>query len=255
MSTRWVEVDGLTNVRDLGGIPVAGGVTACGVVLRGETVALLSDLGAQRLRSLGVRHVLDLREPDERELDGYGPLSPAFDRSDILHEPVPLAGRPLDRDVALQGAADAVTIADRYVAYLDAGAFRLAEALARVAWTTSSSYVHCALGRDRTGVVCALLLALAGADDDAIVADHLLTGERIAAVAYRLAQRSTYAGLRDVDPTALAPNGDAMRLLLDHVRRQGGAQAWLLHYGVEAETLDLLVARLRGERVSTRHAG
>jgi len=254
MNVRWVDVDGLHNVRDLGGVPVADGVTARGVVLRGETVVHLSDCGAEQLRALGVRHVLDLREPDERELDGYGPLGHAFDRSDMLHEAVPVAGAHIDQD-PVGREHDPIVLADRYVAYLDAGSFRLAEALARAAWSTSTLYVHCAVGKDRTGVVAALLLALAGADDDAIVDDYLMTGERMRPVIERLAERPAYAHLREVDWAAQAPSEGAMRLFLDHVRRRGGARSWMLHHGTDSETLDLLVARLRGERLSARHAG
>ena len=172
MTNRWVDIDGLHNARDLGGVPLRGGGTsAFGVVLRGETVVHLTADGVERLRSLGVRHVLDLREPDERETDGDGLLEPAYQRSDLLHESVPLA-RSLVSDDPIGRVDDAGAIADRYAAYLENGGFRLADALARTAWSRSALYVHCAVGKDRTGVVSALLLKLAGADDEAVVDSH-----------------------------------------------------------------------------------
>jgi hypothetical protein len=246
MTTRWIAIEGMHNVRDLGGVPVRDGVTARGVVLRGETVVHLAPEGGQRLRELGVRHVLDLREPDERALDGDGVLATAYQRNDVLHEQVPLAGSDIAADPVGRDH-DVLRLSDRYSEYLDNGSFHLAEALARTAWSTSPLYVHCAVGKDRTGVVCALLLKLAGADDEQVVTDHLLTAERMRPVIERLGRRPAYAHLAEPDWDAQAPSADAMRLFLDRLRARGGARHWLLDHGADSETVALLAARLRGE--------
>ena len=94
MDTRWVQIDSLHNARDLGGVPTGQGETAYGVVIRGETVANLSAQGALDLMGVGVRHVIDLRQPEERDADGDGPLAAAYQRSDIVHELVPWPVRP-----------------------------------------------------------------------------------------------------------------------------------------------------------------
>lgn len=254
MSSRWVDIDGMYNVRDLGGIPVAGGETAFGVVLRGETVANLGPHGVHQLESYGVRHVLDLREPQERELDGDGPLGPLYQRSHPLHEHVPLARSDIADDPIGRVSA-AHVVADRYRAYLHHGSFRLAEALARTAWSASALYVHCAVGKDRTGVVSALLLKLAGAADDAVVEDHLLTGERLRPVLLRLGARPAYAHLANPDWSAQQPSADAMTMFLAHLQAQGGARGWLLHHDTDGETVDRLEARLRGEHAVMRTVG
>lgn len=255
MTNRWVDVDGLHNARDLGGVPLkGGGTTAFGVVLRGETVVHLTADGVEQLRSHGVRHVLDLREPDERELDRDGLLAAAYQRSDVLHEAVPLARSEVSTD-PIGRVHDAETIAARYAAYLDNGGFRLADALARTAWSRSALYVHCAVGKDRTGVVSALLLKLAGADDDAVVQDHLLTAQRLVPVLMRLGSRPAYAHLATPDWPAQQPSAEAMRLFLAHLRSRGGAAHWLLDRGVDSETLRLLVARLAGDNLGARRVG
>jgi len=254
VTSRWVDIEGMHNVRDLGGVPVRDGETAFGVVLRGETPVNLTPLGAQQFRARGIRHVLDLREPDERELDGDGPLASEFQHSNPFQECVPLAGSAVaDDPIGRVHAAEA--IADRYTAYLHNGSFRLAEALARSAWSTSAMYVHCAVGKDRTGVVSALLLKLAGAHDDDVIDDHLLTTERVRPVLLRLGSRPAYAHLAEPDWTAQKPSADAMMLFLAHLRAQGGARAWMLHHDTDSETLDRLTARLRGELRVARHVG
>jgi hypothetical protein len=250
MSKRWVDIDGMHNVRDLGGVPLAdGGTTAFGVVLRGETVAHLTTAGADTFRSLGVRHVLDLREPSERDLDGDGPLESAYQRSDVLHELVPLAHASV-LDDPIGRVSEASAVGDQYATYLHNGGFRLADALARTAWSRCALYVHCAVGKDRTGIVSALLLGLAGADDDAVVEDYLMTAERLVPVLMRLGARPAYPHLAAPDWAAQQPSEEAMRLFLGHLRARGGAAHWLLDHGVDSETLALLVGRLRGEPAS-----
>lgn len=254
MTTRWVDIDGMHNVRDLGGIPARDGETARGVVLRGETVVHLTAAGAAQLRELGVRHVLDLREPEERAADGDGELAAAYQRSDMLQELVPLAMSDITHDPAGR-AHDPLVVADRYTTYLDNGAFRLAEAVARTAWSRSTLYVHCAVGKDRTGVVSALLLSVAGVADDDIVADHLLTAQPLRPVIERLGTRPGYAHLADPDWDAQQPSADVMHLFLDRLRARGGARRWLLDHGVDSETADLLRARLLGVQPDSRAIG
>jgi hypothetical protein len=250
-----VAVDGLHNARDLGGLPTAGGgTTAFGVAVRGETVAHLSPLGAAQLKALGVRHVLDLREPDERLIDGDGPLAADYQRSALLQECVPLAASPVSDDAIGRVLAPDV-VAERYCAYLQNGGFRLAEALSRAAWSTSTLYIHCAVGKDRTGVVSALLLKLAGVADDDVVADHLLTAERLRPVIMRLGSRPAYAHLSTPDWPAQQPSADAMALFLGHLSAWGGARGWLYSHGAEPETVALLLERLRGVRALARTAG
>jgi hypothetical protein len=246
MESRAVLVDGMHNVRDLGGVPVDGGQTAYGVVYRGETVAHLTPDGAGRLRELGVGRVLDLREPDEASLDGDGPLAAAYAARDMAVERVPLVGGDIAADPVGRVATGSST-ADGYAHYLHNGGADLAGALARAAWAPTALYVHCAVGKDRTGVVAALLLKAAGASDDAVVADHLLTAPAVAPVLRRLATRPAYEHLVAPDWDAQRPSEEAMRLFLVHLRRLGGALSWLLDQGVAPETADRLIGLLRGE--------
>lgn len=246
MESRRVVVEGMHNARDLGGVPVDGGATAFGIVFRGETVAHLSTAGAQRLRELGVGRVLDLREPDEASLDGDGPLATAYASRELVVDRVPLLGGDIAAD-PVGRAHGGESVADGYARYLHNGGTALASALARDAWAPSALYVHCAVGKDRTGVVSALLLKVAGASDDAVVEDHLLTAPAVRPVIERLGARPAYEHLAVPVWAAQEPSEEAMRAFLAHLRRLGGALSWLLDHGVDPETMDRLIGLLRGE--------
>lgn len=234
------------NVRDLGGVPIDSGTTAWGVAYRGETVVHLSAAGVQRLRELGVGRVLDLREPDEALVDGDGLLQPLYAAREIVVDRVPLLGGGIAADPVgrTEGAAE---VADSYTHYLHNGGVDLARALARAAWAPSALYLHCAVGKDRTGVVTALLLKAAGASDDDVVADHLLTEPAVRPVVEQLGRRRAYEHLAEPRWSAQRPSEEAMRLFLAQLRRQGGALSWLLDMGVDPETADRLIGLLRGE--------
>ena len=246
MDARRVDLEGMHNVRDLGGVPIDAGETAFGMVLRGETVVHLTAAGAQRLRELGVGRVLDLREPDEASLEGDGPLALAYASREMVVDRVPLVAGDIATDPVGRVHGGAAT-ADAYARYLHNGGVDLARALAREAWAPTGLYVHCAAGKDRTGVVTALLLKVAGASDDAVVADHLMTAPAVRPVVERLGRRPAYEHLARPDWEAQQPSEEAMRLFLAHLRRHGGALSWLLDQGVDPETMDRLIGLLRGE--------
>ena len=244
MVDRWISVDGMHNVRDLGGLPVCGGEFPRRVVLRGETVVHLSPEGLETLRDHGVERVLDLRELTEAAEDGVGPLCDLYATGEIAHERVPLVGpdRWLLDPVGHVNNPD--TVASGYTHYLRHGSAQLTAALSRFAWSDSAMYIHCAVGKDRTGVVCALLLKLAGASDETVVGDHLMTASAVRPVIGRLGTRPAYRHLETPDWVAQSPSAEAMRLFLADLAAQGGAARWLLDHGMEPGTLDLLVGRL-----------
>ena len=107
--------------------------------------------------------------------------------------------------------------------------------------------VHCAAGKDRTGVVVALALAVAGVGHDDIVADYAMTADVIEALFAKLAASPTYAGdmeSRDVaSHTPRAETMDRVLTLLDE--RHGGAAGWLEAHGFGADEQAALRARLR----------
>ena len=101
---------------------------------------------------------------------------------------------------------------------------------------------HCAAGKDRTGILAAVLLDALGVRHDEIVNDYALTRERMQQLIARL-QRDPYSRemLASVPPFALDADPATMAEVLAHLRDQyGGAQGWLRHHGLEPEVIGRL---------------
>jgi protein tyrosine/serine phosphatase len=107
--------------------------------------------------------------------------------------------------------------------------------------------VHCAAGKDRTGVVVALALGVAGVRPDAIAADYAATGDRNGPLLARLRRSRTYsADVNRKSDDAHRPQAETMTAFLAELdRRHGGAAAWLTAHGLSEDDLGLLRARLR----------
>src|SRR4051794_31822960 len=200
---RWIDLEGAVNVRDLGGLPVDGGRrTAPGALLRADNLQALTPADVERLvDGLGVRVVVDLRTGPEVELEGPGPLV-ADGRVDIRHRSLyPELGARTDvvavdvpwRGRRVEGHPDETPAVRIYLGYLRDRPDSVVAALRDVARGTGGVLVHCAAGKDRTGVVCALALEAVGVPRAAVVADYVATGDRIGPIIERLRSSPTYA--------------------------------------------------------------
>ena len=171
MSEPMLRVEGLYNVRDLGGRPRKhGGTTPSGVFVRSERPDLVRDAGWAALRAHGVRAVVDLRQPGERS-------------SHRAAVPDDLADLHVDHD-GLEHTAFWADYWDNhlvgtplyYLPHLEALPERTVAVLSVIASAPEGAVLfHCAGGRDRTGLIAAILLTLADVEEDAIVADYLET--------------------------------------------------------------------------------
>ncbi|MFS0852433.1 tyrosine-protein phosphatase [Microbacterium sp. 179-I 3D4 NHS] len=226
-------VDGVTNVRDVGGIPAAKGSIRTGVLLRSGQLSGATTSGASELRAR-VRHIVDLRDGEEvaaepSEIDG----------PDTTHLPLFLGS------VRSFFEAD-TSLDDLYLHLLEESGERLVEAI-RIIAAGEPTLVHCTVGKDRTGVTVALALSAVGADRDAVIADYALTEsqlppERNRRIAAYLRQQHPEA----VHAIALATQSPApvMRRLLDMIdERWGSAAGYLRAQGMtDGELRDLEAA-------------
>jgi hypothetical protein len=263
-TARWIELDGADNVRDLGGLPAAGGASVQpGRLIRSDS---LQDLTAADVRhlvdELGVRSVADLRTGVEVAGEGPGPMTreplvrvehyslfPEPDEvqvSDSGDGPVvlPWQQRAADEpeDERRRGASGV------YLRYLDERADSVLAALRLIAEPDGATIVHCAAGKDRTGTITGLALAAVGASPDAIMADFAASAERVPRILERLVRSAAYAAAMEgktVDEQS--PRAETMARLLGHLdTSHGGVLGWLESRGwTDADTARLW-AKLRG---------
>jgi protein-tyrosine phosphatase len=221
--------DGCVNVRDLGGLPLeGGGATSFGVVVRADSIRGLTERGWQGLLDYGVRSAIDLRAPDELAADS--PVDPPIR---VVH--VPLAASDLDWPSMRAG----------YLGLLESRRAQFAEVMALLSRIETPVVVHCQGGRDRTGLVVALLLALVGVDFETIAADHALSDESWAPYLDAFYAEADTEQERERRRRITAPAGRTMAEVLQEVERfYGGVGRYL-----EAEDayLDSIVLRLRGD--------
>ena len=267
---RWIRLDGTTNMRDLGDLPTLdGGRTVPGRVLRSDNLQTLTPRDVRVLvDEIGLREVVDLRTTAEILLEGRGPLRDvpgvthrhfsllperghhtdvfAAEEEDLPELPEGWLETLLPRqapDSALQEPPGVRA----YLGYLHDAPDNVVGAVRSIAEARDgASVVHCAAGKDRTGVVVALSLAVAGVPHEEIVADYAMTADVIDALVVKLAASPTYAedmDRRDIDShTPRAATMDRVLTLLDE--QFGGATGWLRAHGFGDDEQAALRARL-----------
>lgn len=233
------DVPGVFNVRDVGGLPADGGRTRDGVLFRSGHLARLTSEGRERLAAFGIRRIVDLRDEQERRdepsrIDGLG---------------VETVCLPMFAGSAASFFDDDLSLDDLYRALVDGSASRLVEVV-RAVLAAHPVLVHCTVGKDRTGLSVALVLAAAGVDEDAVVADyarteHLMPVARNDAVLRFL--RARYPHARHLEDLATRSPAEAMRAVFEDLRlRYGGPVDYLRAYGLRddeiAELRRILIA-------------
>jgi protein-tyrosine phosphatase len=174
---RHLDWDGCFNVRDLGGIRTGDGrETRWGAVARSDTPDRLTAAGWSALRAHGIRTIVDLRNDDERQADaGSRPAGLT-----TVHVPLDDTADTEFWTYCRDNGLDGTPL--YYLPFLEreGKARQCAAAVAAVAHAEPGGVlVHCGIGRDRTGLITLLLLALAGAVPDDIVADYEMSNERL----------------------------------------------------------------------------
>jgi protein-tyrosine phosphatase len=168
-------LDGASNFRDLGGYPTTDGrVVRTGLVYRSGALHALTEADQQRLRGLGVQVAVDLRPSEEQAAE---PTNAEFLR--ILHVPLLRGERTGGPDALASGEA---YLRDRYFEIALDRAADIGTILRSFAQENGlPAIIHCAAGKDRTGVVSAVVLLALGVDDDTVLDDYELTSEYEAA--------------------------------------------------------------------------
>jgi len=253
----WIELEGAVNVRDLGGMPTQDGRrTAGGRLLRADNLQELSASDVAKLvRDIGVTTVVDLRSSNELESEGPAPLDAVAGVRHVHHPVLPEVGSTTDviaEALLIKANHDESRYPDdpvcgHYLGYLEDRPDQIVAALRSIAHSEGAALVHCAAGKDRTGVVVALALTAAGVCPEDVVEDYAASGDRTEAVLARLRRSRTYA--RDIDSkpvTAHRVRPETMAAFLEQMgSRYGGVDRWLADHNFGAEDLRLLRAKLR----------
>ncbi|GAA2014481.1 tyrosine-protein phosphatase [Catenulispora yoronensis] len=229
-ANRHLEWDGCHNVRDLGGLPLGdSGTTRWGAVLRSDTPDRLTEKGWQAAREYGVRTIVDLRTPGEHRVGtGHRP-SWLTVVSAPLHDPT---------DVRPPGYVTPLT----YGPFLERRPERCAAVIAAIARAEPGGVlIHCVAGRDRTGIVSMLLLALAGVPAADVVADYELSGPRLKPLFEKLGEADEAPAIAET----LARQGTTVRQTVTGLLDGLDVAEYLRSGGLEEADLKAARARLR----------
>jgi protein-tyrosine phosphatase len=242
--------DGCLNVRDLGGHPMCGGgETRYGAVVRADSVRQLTEEGWQAAVDYGIRTAVDLRGEHELADDPPAELPVAVVRVPFM-EATKDDGRATAGEleaIAERSGSHAEMVRDFYLFFLERFSKNAAASFRAVARAPEGGVVvHCVGGKDRTGLLCAFLLDIAGVDEEEIAADYALSEERLRPRHDAwLAAAETEAERERIRRIARTPPDSMLGVFAELRRRYGGVAGYLQSGGVEDDDFALARARLR----------
>lgn len=224
---RHITLEGAVNFRDLGGYPAAGGHTIrWRTLFRADGLSRLTATDRSVIRQLGIATVVDLRTTSEVERGRFPveEIPVGFHHLPLLDE-VP---DPQNFEIAPG------MLGTQYLEIARNAAAQIAQILSIIAERASHPViVHCTAGKDRTGVLVAVLMALLGVDDEVIVDDYMLSAEAMTALRQQLIER--YPEGRDVIERAnelfSATPGNIANLLASLRQQYGTVEAYAASAG------------------------
>jgi len=238
---RQIDLDGCVNFRDLGGYPTSDGRRLRWRTLyRSDALHALSPIDVTRLREeLATTDIVDLRSSFELANDGRGLL----EGEPIEFHHIPLfdsRARPANHDAAMQ-----LSLGERYIGLMEVARDPIARVIETLACSRGGAVYHCAAGKDRTGVISAVLLGALGVPDDLIVADYALSSENIEAIIERVLKMKGYEDtLKEMPEDTLHAKPETMETVVANVASQYGSMSgYLREIGVVNATLEALRAK------------
>jgi protein-tyrosine phosphatase len=235
-ANRQLILEGAFNVRELGGLVIhAGQRTSTGQFLRADSLHALSPASQASLLEYGLKTVIDLRTSKE-----------------ILQEPNPFAHHENVKYVHIslfetimqnQNADTMSSLESIYIAALDHCQPAIREVLDLLATSQSVILFHCTAGKDRTGIIAALLLAHAGVSSEVIIEDYSLTEKIAKPMLERLLNEAVKNGMdKDFYAKLLTSKASTMKATLWYLKaRFGSIEGYLKDgLGLEQQTLDAL---------------
>lgn len=232
-------IEGAYNFRDLGGLPTRDGQQIRpGRLFRSDTLQALTTPDVEHLHGrLGLRGIVDLRLAREVADEGRGPLE---NLADIRYVNSPL------EVAATEGIPPDQVMRHLYLSSLAPGS-ALVGAVQHICDLSDQPVLfHCAAGKDRTGMLAALVLRLLDVDDEIIVADYMRSSAAMPRMVKRFATWPTYRlHMAHAPPDAYRVEEIPLRTFLHHLDHElGGAHAWVEANGVSSLSLRRLMENL-----------
>jgi protein-tyrosine phosphatase len=243
ITTRRLSWPDCQNARDLGGLPMRGGVTRSGVLIRSDDLGNLNAAGRDAMVAYGVTTVIDLRADSERN-GTFDPRFPRPARENVQVDGVEYIHRALVDDAALKGLGEAANMYERYLVMLSTRQEAFRDIFTSIGVAEHGVLFHCFAGKDRTGLVAALLLDLAGVAPNDIAADFGETDRQLASQ-YELWISQTAPERQQEMRDELRCPPERILGVLDFVETKwGGVASYLEAAGVTPPNIDRLSARL-----------
>lgn len=243
--TRRLDWPDCWNTRDLGGLPRQGGVTSPGVLVRSDSVGHLTEAGLEAMVAYGVATVIDLRTDAELAGAAADPrFRPPQPDARARAAGVVYLHLPLVQDVKRR-IAGTTTGVGRYIEIVDTRPAAFATVFNAIAGADGTLLFHCFAGKDRTGIVAAMLLELAGVDRDVIGADYGETDTCLAPQYELWLAEAAPDAREEIRSDLTCPPGRILGVL-DHLdAKWGGVASYLEASGVPQANLDVLESKLR----------
>ena len=229
----------LLNARDLGGLRSPSGETTWRRVVRADNLNKLAPEGVAALAGYGVRTVIDLRDP--RELEKFpNPLAAAPPLGVVF------VNVPLISDAEWEAIKDPARMAEGYVLTARLSHTNIANAFAALSDATPGGVViHCHAGKERTGIVAALLLSLAGVSDETVADDWTASDAYLQPLYEEWLANETDPAIRAKRSEGFVTHAEHIVDVLTHVRRtHGSVEEYLLAGGLTTDQLDRAQRRL-----------
>jgi protein-tyrosine phosphatase len=207
---------------------------------RSDALHALTSGDVSRFRGdLGITDVVDLRSSFELANEGRGLL----EQETISFHHLPLFDG--DTHSADHAAAMEMSLGERYVGLLRVAREPIARVIERLADAPGGAVYHCAAGKDRTGVISAVLLGALGVSNELIVADYALSAENIDAIIDRVMNMKGYKDtLLTMPEDTLHALPETMETVVSSIdETHGSMSGYLLDAGVEESTLERLRAK------------
>src|SRR5580704_9568014 len=236
---RRIVLEGAVNFRDLGGYEAGSGRTRWRTLFRADGLGDLTEKDLSVLRGFGIRTVIDLRSGSELERGQFDVEAhpAAFHHLPFIDE-LPDA-QDFDRKPGLLGT--------QYLEIVrDAGGQILAALEVLAQPDALPAVFHCTAGKDRTGVLSAIVLSLLGVDEPTVVADYALSGAAMTRLRAKIIVKypDSRETIENIDEVFSADPGQ-MELLLDHLKDEyGSAEAYLAGVGARPGLIERLRAVL-----------